>query len=249
MKRRDFVLGMATCPLCAAAALAEGAAPHWSYEGHGGTKDWGELSSNFKACAVGSEQSPIDLKNPVGAKLDPLVFNWTPEAYEIANNGHTIQADAKAAGALMVGTVKYSLLQFHFHTPSEHALEGKRAAMEAHFVHRAEDGRLGVVGVLMQPGAAGNAAFSAIMAAAPAKEGKAALKAPLDPAALLPKGRDYYRYEGSLTTPPCSEIANWMVFAEPITIAQADADAFKALFPMNARPLQPMNRRFLLKGS
>lgn len=248
MDRRKFLLGLAACPACAAAARAEGTGPHWTYEGHGGAKDWGTLSSDFKACAVGAEQSPIDLKNPIAAQLEPISFDWKAEAYDVVNNGHTIQANAKAGGGMRVGASKYELLQFHFHTPSEHAVDGKRAEMEVHFVHRAADGRLGVIGVLMRPGAA-NPAFSAVMAAAPSKEGKASLKAPVDPLAMLPARRGYFRYEGSLTTPPCSEVADWMVLVEPITIAQADFDSFKKLFPMNARPLQPVNRRFLLKGA
>ena len=86
------------------------------------------------------------------------------------------------------------------------------------------------------------------MAAAPKKEGSAALKAPLDPWAFMPKAREFFRYEGSLTTPPCSEVVDWNVMAKTITVSNADIAAFKAIFPMNARPLQPVNRRFVLRG-
>ena len=85
-------------------------------------------------------------------------------------------------------------------------------------------------------------------AKAPGKLGTQALQAPADPNALLPKTRSLFRYRGSLTMPPCTENVDWLVFAEPLEVAQADIDVFKLIFPMNARPVQPINRRFLLKG-
>ena len=87
------------------------------------------------------------------------------------------------------------------------------------------------------------------MAAAPKEEGEAALKTAIDPASLLPKARRFFRYEGSLTTPPCSEVVEWNVFATPVAVAQSDIEGFKELFPMNARPLQPIHRRILLASS
>ena len=118
--------------------------------------------------------------------------------------------------------------------------------MEAHFVHAKEGGDdLLVLGVLMRAGGA-NKVFSAIMAAAPRTKGEATLKEPVDATALLPKNRHFFRYEGSLTTPPCSEVVNWYVFSTPIAVAASDIETFKGIFPMNARPLQPLRRRMLL---
>ncbi|PWB95530.1 carbonic anhydrase [Methylosinus sporium] len=239
--RRSFLAGLAACPLCAAAARAEGA--HWTYDD---PEHWGAHDETAKACSLGAEQSPIDLTDAVKADTRPPKLGWKPQAFEIVNNGHTIQANA-AGGVAELGGRKFELKQFHFHTPSEHALGGKRLAMEAHFVHAGDNGDLLVVGSFLVAGAP-NKAFSAVMAAAPKEEGKAALKAPLDASALLPKGKKFFRYEGSLTTPPCSEVAHWNVFAEPVAVAQADIDAFKTLFPMNARPLQPTHRRIVLSG-
>ena len=150
-------------------------------------------------------------------------------------------------GGILLDGKPFELKQFHFHHPSEHALGGERTAMEAHFVHANEAGKLAVVGVLMKAGAP-NAEFSAIMATAPETEGKKALAAPLNPEALLPTNNRRFRYEGSLTTPPCSEIVDWNIFETPIEVDAADIAKFKSIFPMNARPLQAMGRRFLLKG-
>ena len=246
MHRRGFLAGVLACPICASAARAEDSEPHWEYEGEHGSAEWGEMDSRFKACAVGAEQSPVDLSDAIRADADHIVIAWKAETFDVVNNGHTIQLNAKAAGLLTIGKLQYGLKQFHFHTPSEHAFGGKRTAMEAHFVHAQPGGRLAVVGVLMVAGEQ-NKAFSEIMAAAPRAKGTASLRGPLDPTSLLPPDRDFYRYEGSLTTPPCSEIVDWNVFTRTIEVAQTDIDAFKAIFPMNARPLQPMNRRYLLR--
>ncbi len=245
LNRRRLLAGLLACPVCAAVAHAEG--PHWEYEGHGGAAKWGELDDAYKACTLGAEQSPIDLSGAIKATLDPPNLEWKPQAFKVVNNGHTIQADATPGSTLTIGKDRYNLTQFHFHTPSEHSLGGKRSVMEVHFVHARPDGRLAVVGVFMKAGRK-NASFAAIMQAAPKSEGEKNLDKPLDPRQLLPGSRALYRYQGSLTTPPCSEVVNWNVYEQAAEVAAEDIEAFKALFAMNARPLQPVNRRFLLRG-
>lgn len=150
---------------------------------------------------------------------------------------------------LTLGDVKYKLLQVHFHRPSEHLIGGKNFPMEAHFVHRADSGALAVVGVLMATGKP-NAAFSRVIATMPAKEG-APVKADagFDPNALLPANLGYYRYPGSLTTPPCSETVEWLLLTTPIQVAEADVTSFAKLYPLNARPAQKDNRRYVLQSS
>jgi carbonic anhydrase len=240
LSRRRFSLGLLVCPLCAGAAQAADGP-------HGGAQKLGELDGSYKTCGIGAEQSPIDLSGSVKATLDPLQIHWKPQAFKIVNNGRTVQANAAPGSTLILGKDTYNLVQFHFHAPSEHAVNGKRFAMEVHFVNAAADGRLAVVGAFMQPGGK-NAAFAAIMQAAPRTEGEKTLEQPLDPRRLLPASKALFRYKGSLTTPPCSEVVDWNVFEQPIEVADHDIKAFQAIFPMNARPLQPLNRRFLLRG-
>jgi carbonic anhydrase len=227
------------------AARAESHA-HWTYEGHHGPSAWGKLEQSFRACSDPTEQSPIDLRDAVKADLAPLAIDWHPQVFKVVNNGHTIQANAEANGGVTIGGNRFTLAQFHFHTPSEHALNGQRAEMEAHFVNADDKGGVLVVGVFMKAGAS-HPPFAHLMASAPKEEGSAVLNSPVDPSAFLPADPTRFRYEGSLTTPPCSEIVDWNIYAAPIEVAQSDIDAFKSIFPMNARPLQNLGRRFLLE--
>ncbi len=242
LHRRRFLAGLVACPLCAQAS----AAPHWEYDGVRGADKWGDLDELFRPCAIGGEQSPIDLKNAIPAQIDPLVLDWKPQAFEIVNTGHTVQANAAPGSGLEIGAERYELRQFHFHTPSEHALNGARSAMEVHFLHTHPSGRFAAVGAFLT-GGGNNAAFEQIMRAAPAREGVANLQQPLDPTALVPAEGALYRYEGSLSTPPCSETVEWTIFGSPIAVAEADIAAFRKIYPNNARPLQPVNRRFVLQ--
>lgn len=239
--------GMALCPVCASPGFAaEGA--HWSYEGEGGPSHWGDLDAASKACSVGAQQSPIDIQSSIKSQLPALKISWPKKPDMIVNNGHTIQVNADPGNSLTVGSSKYELLQYHFHHPSEHLIGGKAYAMEVHFVHREASGNLAVVGALMSAGKA-NAAFNKVVAAMPGKEGPAVKMATApDPNQMLPASRGYYRYSGSLTTPPCSEVVNWLVLRDPIQVARPDIDAFAKLFPMNARPVQKDNRRFVLSS-
>ena len=173
MNRRDALkafAGLALCPLCKPAFAAEGA--HWSYEGNNGPAKWGDVDAASKVCAIGAQQSPIDIVAPVKSQLPPLKLSWAKGADTIVNNGHTIQLNFAEGSTLAVGDAKYKLLQVHFHRPSEHMVAGRSFPMEAHFVHRADSGALAVVGVLMSTGKS-NAAFARVAATMPAKEGPA----------------------------------------------------------------------------
>ncbi len=246
LDRRAVLLGLLSCPVCASLArAAEG--PHWSFEGADGPAHWGDLDPSFKACAVGSQQSPIDLKNAIKADFGHVDLDWKPQAYAVVNNGHTIQANAKPGSFARVGGETYAMTQFHFHAPSEHAIDGVRTAMEAHFVHAQSNGRLAVIAAFMKGGAA-NPAFAAVMKSAPRQIGEKTLDRPIDPRQLIPAKSAVYRYEGSLTTPPCAEVVDWNIYERPVEVASADITTFRGLYPMNARPLQPLNRRFLLIG-
>ena len=241
LNRRGFIAGLMTCPICAGLAMAEGA-PKWVYEGKDGAADWGKLDRKFEACSIGSEQSPVDLRQPILADVGPLRIEWKAEAFDIENNGHTIEAEGHDMGGILLDGKPFELKQFHFHHPSEHALGGERTEMEAHFVHANQAGKLAVVGVLMKAGAR-NAEFAEIMSAAPGTEGKKTLAAPLNPAGLLPSDTKRFRYEGSLTTPPCSEGVRWFVFEQELSLSRDQLRAFANLYKVNTRSAQDAHGR------
>ncbi|MBY5838089.1 carbonic anhydrase [Rhizobium leguminosarum] len=249
MQRRDFIKGLivlGACPACAGAGFAaEGA--HWSYEGQSGPDHWGATAPENTACSAGSQQSPLDLTGAVKAELPPIAIDWKAGG-RIVNNGHTIQVNMPGGSRLSRAGNSYELLQYHFHAPSEHHVDGRSFPMEAHFVHRhKETGTLGVLGVFVTPGAA-NSGFSRLATAFPKAAGGEAAVDDVDPNGLLPKELTYWSYEGSLTTPPCSEIVDWMVLRQPIEADENDISAFTTLYPMNARPVLAANRRFILSS-
>ena len=251
MNRRHLLkslAGLALCPVCASVGFSAEAA-HWSYEGTEGPTKWGDIDAASKVCSLGSQQSPIDLGIALPSQLPPLEIAWTKAADTIINNGHTIQLNFAAGNTVSFGNGPYTLLQVHFHRPSEHLIGGKNFPMEAHFVHQGATGGLAVVGVLLASGKS-NAAFNKIVSTMPASAGPAIKADPsIDPNGLLPAQRSYYRYAGSLTTPPCSEIVEWLVLTDTMEVADSDVAQFAKLYPMNARPVQSDNRRYVLRSN
>lgn len=221
---------------------------HWTYGGEAGPSHWGELRPENRPCSVGAQQSPIDLASAMSASISAPAAKWIPaRGGMVVNNGHTLQVDVPGGGGgITLDGKDYALKQFHFHHPSEHTIDGKQFPLEVHFVHAASTGELAVVGVMFLEGTA-NPNLDAIWATAPGREGKAAVAFNIDASAFMPQDRSAYRYEGSLTTPPCSETVRWTVMATPVTASASQIEAFAALFPFNARPVQPLNRRYVLK--
>ena len=226
----------------ASTALAEDGHPHWTYDGTGGPERWGTLSQDFTACSKGHQQSPVNLTNAHAGQDVPLTLDWNPFAPMVHNNGHTIQASAAPGNTTTLADRTYTLQQMHFHHPSEHTIDGKATPMEAHFVNQAADGKLLVLGVMIKEGAP-NAEIAKLWEVVPQTTGDAKAKANIDFSKLIPLGAKFYRYAGSLTTPPCSEIVDWIVFATPVTASREQIEAFAKLYPVNNRPLQALHDR------
>lgn len=258
--RRRFIetltISGAICPICstilAGTATAETAGqhagPHWTYEGEAGPEQWGQLSPEFKVCELGFEQTPIDIKTGIRSQLTGVEPQFQPMPMKILNNGHTIQVNCAPGSRSYIDGQPFELLQFHFHHPSEHLLAGQRFDLELHFVHKSAAGQLAVLGVFIRSGAE-NAALAPIWAAMPGEataETDTGQTVSLD--GLLPSSRGFFRYQGSLTTPPCSEGVLWTVFKDPIEASAPQIQQFADLFPLNARPVQGLNRRFLLES-
>jgi carbonic anhydrase len=219
---------------------------HWDYQGKAGAAHWGELAPDYSACRRGKAQSPIDIRAPKAGAAAPIGFGYRAGGAEIVNNGHTVQVDLADGGRIDVDGATYRLVQFHFHTPSEEAFRGRRYPLVAHLVHKSDAGELAVVAVLFKRGR-DNAALAPIFANMPAGAGeKRAAGGDFDPAALLPAEHGYYAYTGSLTTPPCSEGVRWHILKQPVEVSAAQLAAFRKLYRMNARPVQPLNGRVVV---
>ncbi|MBD8890516.1 carbonic anhydrase [Roseibium litorale] len=246
MKFRLFATAVSAVVMTTSAFAAS--SPHWSYKGEEGPAHWGALAKNFAACETGHEQSPVDLAHAVKAEPAAIAFHWNPKAkWTEVNNGHSIQDNTEDGGTIDLDGKTYKLVQFHFHSPSEHAIDGKKAPMEAHFVHVADDGTIAVLGAMIEPGGK-NPLFKTIMDAAPEKVGAEKTIGEADAAKLLPATQHFYRYEGSLTTPPCSETVVWTVLKEPIKVSEESIKEFQKLYDANARPLQKLDRRYILEN-
>lgn len=254
MKKLILVAALAAVSFSTAYADDKGgkhdaaAAPHWSYSGPTGAVNWAKMQKDYATCSLGKKQSPIDIRGAKKGDLPAIDFNYGQTTADVVNNGHTIQVNLASGGSVKVASGGYSLLQFHFHTPSEEKINGKPYPLVAHLVHKSDAGKLAVVAVLFKLGAS-NPVLQKVFAAMPAQaDGKAELAGGINVADLLPAKRAYWAFEGSLTTPPCSEEVQWHVLKEPMEISKDQLDAFKKLYPMNARPVQPLNGRSLVES-
>ncbi len=219
---------------------------HWGYEGEQGPQNWGSLKPEYALCGEGKSQSPINIANAQEAELAEIKFSYNDSGLKIINNGHTIQINYAPGSTVEIGGKTYDLLQFHFHTPSEHTVDGNAYNMEMHLVHKNAEGELAVVGVFMQEGAS-NPIIETLWSNLPEKENeeKDVSAVQINAANLLPADKAYYHYSGSLTTPPCSEAVNWNVLKTPVEVSSEQVATFAAIFKANARPVQPLNDRVL----
>lgn len=246
MKTLTTVALMALSATAYAAGEHPGHGTHWGYQGDVGPAAWTKLNPEFSACA-GKNQSPIDVAGTVDAQMKPVTFNYKPGGTEIVNNGHTIQVNYEAGNSISMDGIQFELKQFHFHSPSENQINGKSFPLEAHLVHADKNGALAVVSVVFDLGKA-NPTVGAAWLKMPTAEGNAALPTKVSASALLPANRDYYRYNGSLTTPPCTEGVRWVVMKHPMTISKEQLEAFKTTLGFdNNRPVQPVNARPVLR--
>lgn len=220
----------------------------WSYTGETGPDRWSDLDAEYAMCGMGRNQSPIDLAGAVEADLTPLEFDYRSEAADIVNNGHTVQVNYAAGSILTVDGHAFELKQFHFHSPSENHIQDESFTLEAHLVHADMEGNLAVVAVMFEEDEP-NPLLSELWQAIPAEvEAKNALPSGLSVEQMLPSDRDYYRFNGSLTTPPCSEGVWWLVLKEAATVSKAQVEQFsQTLGFANNRPIQPVNARPVLQ--
>lgn len=218
---------------------------HWSYEGEEGPENWGELSAEFDMCARGRNQSPIDLSAGLDADLPELVFDYTnPGNLVEVNTGHAIQENVRPGNYIIIKGERFELQQFHFHSPSEHLVDGKAYPMETHWVHQNEAGDYVVVGLLFEEGETNELLNQ--LPSFKAARGEDPFADPVDINELIKDRSDYYLYNGSLTTPPCTEGVQWIVLKRPIIASPEQIQHYHDLLGFdNSRPIQPLNSRLV----
>lgn len=221
-------------------------APTWSYKGSTGPAHWGEMKTEYALAKTGKRQSPIDIvpAKAVETTSTKIVPAYVDTGLEILNNGHTVEDSIQGGGTLAVDGKTYSLAQFHFHSPSEHTIDGKHAPMEMHLVHKDAAGKLAVVAVMIQEGDE-NAELARLWKHMPKEPGRTnnVKGETVNASKLLPTNLASWSYSGSLTTPPCSEDVAWFVLETPIHASKAQVKAFRDVIKDNNRPTQPLNGR------
>jgi len=222
---------------------------HWSYEGAHSPANWGEMKKEYAMCSTGKMQTPINIVPTKDINLKALGFNYKTKSTNVINNGHTVQVNIASGSTVKIDGVLYELKQFHFHTPSENNINGRKYALEAHFVHATKDGSLAVVAVMFREGKE-NPILKKIWSKFPLKVNKAVSinLTTKDIKSVMPSNKDYYKFMGSLTTPPCSENVKWNVFKKSMTISKEQVKQFFNTFGhSNNRPIQETNNRAIFK--
>jgi len=232
---KKMLIGMAAAAVMSITAAASDKA-HWDYDKHG-PAHWGEFS---KTCKIGKVQSPINIvsssKISLKAKYALLLDESRSTTAKVYDNGHGIKVEPAAGGKMAVDGVEYKLLQFHFHGRSENTIDGHQFALEAHMVHQKKDGGLAVVGVMFEEGE-NNPLLDNIL-------GNVGETIRVNPNDLLPNHtHSYYHWQGSLTTPPCSEGVEWFLMKEVVTASKEQIAEFRKYYNDNFRPTQPLNGR------
>ena len=244
MKYWTFFLGMILALMLPFAAFGNNRV-EWSYDGHLGPETWGNLDPAFRMCSEGTQQSPVDLSSAVETELFDVKIEWTQAEWMVENTGRTISMMSEAAGHAIIDDQRYDLIGIEFRNPSEHQIDGLGFPMEVQFKHRHENGSLAVIAVVVRGGGS-NSAFDALIGVAPIEDGDESNLSDFNPSFMITDIGDILRYQGSLTMPPCSENVLWTVLMDPLVVSDAALLAFNSLFALNARPLQPLNRRYIL---
>jgi carbonic anhydrase len=247
---KTLILSAGVCALLccphSARAQAKAPEPQWSYAGSDGPDHWSDLDPSFAACKAGMHQSPIDIRDAEESPdLAPIRFDYKLSPLKIVNNGHTVRINYEPGSSIVVNGVSLPLTEFHFHHRSETEINGQKFDMELHLVH--EDpaaGRAAVVAILIKSGAE-NALLRQLLSYAHLKIGEEVYKKKvvINAAGFLPADQNYYVFDGSLTTPPCSEPVRWYVLMQIIEASPSQIAAFTKLYPDNARPVEPLNGR------
>ncbi|AHM72833.1 carbonic anhydrase [Yersinia hibernica] len=243
MKRKLLLAAM----LATSFTISAAEHAHWGYEGQEDPAHWGKLSPDFSLCETGKNQSPVNIKGALKTHHGQLELAFQPGKQQIVNNGHTIQINVSDGNTLKLDGDTFTLQQFHFHAPSENEIDGKQYPLEAHFVYKDKVGALVVLALMFQEGKTNSQLAHAWQQIPTTIDQAAVLDKPLDINALLPKQFNFYRFSGSLTTPPCTEGVSWLVLDKQVSASGEQISQFRsAVHHSNNRPVQPLNGRVIV---
>ena len=248
---KKLLIAAMTCSISSWVLASEPTTVHWGYDQEIGAAHWGELSEQYKTCSTGKNQTPINITHSYRVRdQHPIEIEYQAAPKTILFNGHTVQVNTESErDYLQLQGERFNLKQFHFHTPSENQINGKSFPLELHFVNQNAQGQLTVLAVMFELGKE-NTEISKMWADISPEENHAqALRTQVNLTKLLPKKRSYYRFSGSLTTPPCSEGVTWIVLKQPLTLSEKQLEQFKDVLKQhsNNRPIQPLNGRLIIE--
>jgi carbonic anhydrase len=221
----------------------------WSYDGDSGPAHWNKLDPEYATCGFGTTQSPVDITNAKSEDLPAIVFHYQPSRLKIQNTGHTIEVDVAEGNSIEVNGGIYDLVNIRLHAPSEHTIEGKSADAELQLVHRNAAGELVIIAVLLRIGPEDSVLRDVWNNLPPVPGPGKTTEEEIHLEEILPPHRRTWRYEGSLTTPPCAEVASWLVMHDAMHVGAKQLERFTSIFKMNNRPVQPLNHRTILQDS
>ncbi|AHF01672.1 carbonate dehydratase [Thiomicrospira aerophila AL3] len=242
-------------PLTAAPAPAPAqpeVLPDWSYQGDNGPDAWGSLHEAFRCCQRGRAQSPVNLVTEQAASvmnLSELATDYRAMPLRLQKSSARLVSPIPLGSPLIKAGSQYQLLEVQFKTPSEHQLDGFNYPLEIQFHHRDGEGQALVVSVLVKEGQR-HPQLEQILNHLPRDADRLRIYegVPFQPINLWPRSRDYFRYLGSQTQPPCEEGVVWVVMREPIEASIRQILGFQDVLGHNARPIQPLNGRLPLKS-
>lgn len=218
----------------------------YGYKGDLAPRNWAALSPKFALCDAGKRQSPIDVGDVVPGRIESIRYAYQPTTLRVRHTEHTLRMDVDPGSTLEVDGVVYEWRELHFHRISEHAVRGRQFPLEAHLVHESDDGRLLIVAAFVKFGD-WNRQLMRIQQLAPLERGQASEPSEITFDAnqfLGPEDeRRFYRYEGSLTVPPCTEGVQWLVLERVLVAGMKQQYHFRRLVHGNYRPIQPHNGR------
>lgn len=225
-------------------AFANHFIPKWDYKGKSSPENWGKISQEFSTCATGKMQSPINISNSTkSTNHKKITFSYKTTPKIEINDGRTIEVQYNKGAYVDIDGHKYDLIQFHFHSPAEHLFQGKQYPFEMHLVHQDKDGHLLVIGIWFKEGKE-NKILDPVWKVMPQKAGQEVKVSNIDLEKLMSKNMGFFYYNGSLTTPPCTEEVSWFILKEPLEVSKEQIKKFQeSIKEPNNRPIQPLNGR------